>query len=140
MSLSAAGVAQGAADQAEWQPWLDRLNALMNWQFTVGDAKITLAALVGAILTLVVIWLVALFLRRRLNRYADGREYSRRASLYTVAKLIYYLLFMLAVFSALGVLGIPITRFAVFAGALGVGLGFGLLNLQQLRVRSDSAV
>lgn len=129
MSLSAVSFASRTAEPTELQPWLDRFNALMSWQFTVGGARITLAALVGAVLMLVAIWLVALFLRRRLNRYADGREYSRRASLYTVAKLIYYLMIVLAVFSAFGVLGIPITRFAVFAGALGVGLGFGLQSI-----------
>lgn len=123
---STASSAAAPADRSRLQHWLDRAAELMNWQFSVGETSISLAALVGALLTLALIWFVALILRRRLNRYAEGREYSRRASLYTVAKLIYYTLVVLAVFAALAVLGIPVSRFAVFAGALGVGLGFGL--------------
>ncbi|MCB1560983.1 MAG: mechanosensitive ion channel [Xanthomonadales bacterium] len=98
----------------------------MSWSFSIGESSISLGALAGALLTLILIWVVALALRRRLNRYAEAREHSRRASLYTVAKLIYYTMIVIAVFAALGVLGIPVSRFAVFAGALGVGLGFGL--------------
>ncbi|MEZ5464271.1 MAG: mechanosensitive ion channel [Lysobacteraceae bacterium] len=115
-----------AAGEGGLQQWLDRAAELMNWEFSIGGNSLTVGALAGALLTLVLIWFIGLVLRRRLNRYAEGREYSRRASLYTVAKLIYYALIVVAVMAALGVLGIPVSRFAVFAGALGVGLGFGL--------------
>ena len=106
--------------------WLQRLSELMSWEFGVGGTTLTVGAVSGALLSLVLIVLLGLWIRSRVNRYADTREFSRRASLYTVGKLAFYLMIVVAVLISLAVLGIPISRFAVVAGALGVGLGFGL--------------
>src|SRR3970282_2769267 len=45
---------------------------------------------------------------------------------YAFARLWHYLLLALRVLRALELAGIPLGKFALFAGALGVGLGFGL--------------
>ena len=42
------------------------------------------------------------------------------------ARLLKVVLITAAVFIALGTIGIDLTAFAVFTGALGVGIGFGL--------------
>jgi len=124
--MSGLARASEPAVDSDLHGWLQRLSELMSWEFGVGGTTLTVGAVSGALLSLVLIVLLGLWIRSRVNRYADTREFSRRASLYTVGKLAFYLMIVVAVLISLAVLGIPISRFAVVAGALGVGLGFGL--------------
>jgi small-conductance mechanosensitive channel len=61
-----------------------------------------------------------------LRRYARRYEHVNLSSVYVFGRLMHYLLLLVGVLLALNASGIPIARFTVFAGALGVGLGFGL--------------
>ncbi|HTL15308.1 MAG TPA: mechanosensitive ion channel domain-containing protein, partial [Thermomonas sp.] len=114
--------AEHAADEG-WtgvQPLLDfRLVHLPGLTVTVGG--VVLAALV-AVGTWLAIWLV----RRALARYAARNQDVNQAALYTVSRVATYLLIVAGLLLAFEAVGIPIGRFSVFAGALGVGLGFGL--------------
>ena len=103
-----------------------RLGEWLDFEVRLGELSIGLGGLLGAAITLLLLWLLASFVKRALDRYALRREDARRAALYTVSRIAYYVLIVIAVSMALSVAGIPISRFAVFAGALGVGLGFGL--------------
>jgi len=47
----------------------------------------------------------------------------------SISKLIHYLLITAGVLVALGVLGVELRNFAIIAGALGIGIGFGLQNV-----------
>ncbi len=67
-----------------------------------------------------------MLLRRLLRRYARRYEHVNPSSVYVVGRLLHYLLLLVGVLLALNASGIPMARFTVFAGALGVGLGFGL--------------
>ena len=96
------------------------------FEIRLGELVLGLGALLGALLTLLLIWLFASLVKRAINRYAISRDSAHRAGLYTVSRVAYYLLIVLAVTMALSVAGIPLTRFAVFAGAVGIGLGLGL--------------
>ncbi len=61
-----------------------------------------------------------------MHRYAERHDNVNQSSLYTVERLTQYLLLTIGVLWALNVAGVPMAKMAVFAGALGVGLGFGL--------------
>ena len=73
-------------------------------------------------LFLVAIWV----LKRLLHRYGQRNKHVNQSTLYTVERLFRYLMLVVGLLWALGVAGIPIAKMTVFAGALGVGLGFGL--------------
>ncbi|MBA3968479.1 MAG: mechanosensitive ion channel [Gemmatimonadetes bacterium] len=47
----------------------------------------------------------------------------------SISTLLHYLLLTLGVLFALGALGVELQNFAIIAGALGVGIGFGLQNV-----------
>ena len=68
--------------------------------------------------------------RRWPKRLLHGTRSAMRRStsprVYTVERLLHYLLLTIGVLWALSVAGIPMAKMTVFAGALGVGLGFGL--------------
>src|SRR4030095_9333300 len=65
-------------------------------------------------------------MQKGFTRYAMGREAALRPAIYTVSRLAKYILVVIGVLVAAGLMGVPLTQFAVLAGAIGVGLGFGL--------------
>ena len=91
-----------------------------------GGFNLTVGALAVAVLLFVVCVLLSVLLRRLLRRYARRYESVNPSSVYVVGRLLHYLLLLVGVLLALNATGIPMARFTVFAGALGVGLGFGL--------------
>ncbi|QIL19732.1 mechanosensitive ion channel domain-containing protein [Thermomonas sp. HDW16] len=114
--------ADAAADTGlrDLQPLLDtKLISVSGMTITVGG--LLLAAIVAF-----AVWLVAWLLRRALQRYAKRNPDVNQAAVYTVSRVANYLLVLVGVLLAFDVAGIPIGKFTVFAGALGVGLGFGL--------------
>ncbi|GGF11429.1 mechanosensitive ion channel protein [Aliidongia dinghuensis] len=93
---------------------------------TIGTLRLSLLLLLrGTLVLVVLVWLANLAARlaeqrlRLLPRLTPAMQVL-------IAKLIKVTLLTLAVVLALGAVGIDLTAFAVFSGAIGVGLGFGL--------------
>ena len=99
---------------------------LLGYRLEVGDLSVAVSGVLAAALTLAVVWLLARGVQRAFNRHAREREIRRRAAIYTVARITRYTLYAIGAVVALELLGIPMSRFALLAGAVGVGLGFGL--------------
>lgn len=105
------------------QPVLEyRLLNFASFQLTVGGV-------VAAVLAVLVALLISMLLRRALVRYGKRRQNVNHAAIYAVSRVAHYLLLLVGVMVALRVAGVPIGEFAVFAGALGIGLGFGLREI-----------
>ena len=92
----------------------------------LSGVTITLAGVVAAAATLVVAYVISLLVGRSVRRYGERRGGASQATLYTVSRLARYTILAVGVLLAISLLGVPISRFAVLAGGLGVGLGFGL--------------
>ena len=88
--------------------------------------KVTVGGLLAASVVLLGTWLLTILVRRALGRYGVHHPNTNSASLYTVTRLVQYVLLVVGALLSLSLAGIPVGRLAVFAGALGVGLGFGL--------------
>jgi small-conductance mechanosensitive channel len=58
-----------------------------------------------------------------------GAETASQAGLYTFGRLFHYFIIFVAILIALGSIGIDFSNLAFIAGALGVGIGFGLQNI-----------
>lgn len=125
--LQAAGErVRDVADAAASRGWLD-LQPLLEFQLLyLGGISITVGGVVGAVLALLLAWAVSALLRRALKRYGERNQSANKAALYTVSMLVHYSLLAIGMFWALDSIGVSLGKFAVFAGALGVGLGFGL--------------
>lgn len=97
--------------------------------FNLGDNKISLWLVV---LALVLLWLVN-FLSRRFERLLDarlrGRSEASAAYAGSVAALARYAFLVLGILLVLQNLGINLTSLGVLAGALGIGIGFGLKDI-----------
>ena len=106
---------------------VESIAGFLDYRFGVGGISISVGGLVAALVALIVgRWLLSRVINRAFQRYAAQREVRTRAAIYTLSRLAKYALYFVGALLALSFLGIPTTRFAVLAGALGVGLGFGL--------------
>jgi small-conductance mechanosensitive channel len=99
------------------------------WGPVLGPVRLTTLNVGGALL--------AIYLGVQLSRVTRGlmavRIFPRTALdqgvQYTVATTLHYVILILAIMVALNILGFPLTNLALVAGALGVGIGFGLQNI-----------
>ena len=104
----------------------DHLDTLLDQGFTLGGIHITIGSILAGVLLFFAFLLATMALKRLLHRYGERNQHVNKSSLYTIERLLHYLLLVVGLLWALGVTGIPIAKMTVFAGALGVGLGFGL--------------
>lgn len=100
--------------------------ALLNYGVKVGSLELNLSGLLAAIVALLLVWTLSRLIQKGFSRYADSHGEELRPTIYTVSRLAKYAMIVIGVLMALGLMGIPLTQFAVLAGAIGVGLGFGM--------------
>ena len=104
----------------------DLINAKL---FTLGDVPVTIWALTQALLILVIAYIVGRFLQKSLLRLNIGPEGKVPPAIYTLARVIFYLVIVLGLFIAFSSIGVNFTNIAIVAGALSVGIGFGLQSV-----------
>jgi small-conductance mechanosensitive channel len=80
------------------------------------------------ILLAVVFWLSSRLKRFFFTRFLSGSGLDR-ALQYTIAQIVGYLILIIGAAIALQNAGIDLSALAIFAGAVGVGLGFGLQDI-----------
>ncbi len=110
--------------------WLTPLStALQNVSLPIGDVDINLWAIIWAIAALfTMLWLVGLS-----TRFIDAAVRTRNdippSIKVLVGKATRLCLYTAAILGALKIGGVPLGGLAVFSGALGLGLGFGLQKI-----------
>jgi small-conductance mechanosensitive channel len=99
------------------------------WGPAIGPARLTVLNVGGAILAVY----LGFFLSRVVRGLMLIRIFPRTALdtgvQYTISTTVHYVTLILAGLIALNILGFPLTNLALVAGALGVGIGFGLQNI-----------
>ncbi len=94
--------------------------------FTVGSLRVNPARIVLALLTLTALLMLSGWVRSRLRRRWLTRTTMDRGAREATVTIIGYLGVALAFIIALAVAGFEFTNLAIIAGALSVGIGFGL--------------
>lgn len=120
-SLSIAVPAYAAEEQ--WSSWLTR------GLFEVGSTVVTPGGLLRVALILAAAVWISKIVRLGLRRLAETREGVNRASIYAFGRILHYVILALGLVAGLSSLGVDFTNFALLAGALGVGIGFGLQGM-----------
>ncbi len=95
----------------------------------VGKLRISMLDAAQLILTLALLWLLALWLARIIEGRLSQTSYLSLGMRLAMMKLTRFLLVALAVLLALNAVDIDLTVLAVFGGALGVSLGLGLQHI-----------
>jgi small-conductance mechanosensitive channel len=91
----------------------------------LAGASITVGGLVSAAVILVIAFAASRLVTRALRRVRERADRSRQA-LYLLERLAGYAIIIVGVMSALSAAGLNLSSLAVFAGALGIGVGLGL--------------
>ncbi|MBI1405987.1 MAG: mechanosensitive ion channel [Caulobacter sp.] len=92
---------------------------------TLGASTVTLGGLVTGVVLIVLGILAARWSGRLLHRIRDKRPQAA-PTIYIVEKLSTYGLIVIGAFLGFSAIGLDLSSLSLFAGALGVGLGFGL--------------
>lgn len=104
----------------------NELNLLDNFAlWRMGKSVVTVGGLASGVVVMVLAVLVSRLAGAGLRRLRD-RSGSQAPSVYIVEKLVSYGLVTFGLIAGLSTIGLDLSSLAVFAGALGVGVGLGL--------------
>ena len=111
------------------EPILHFFRDLFSWSATVGTITFSLGSIV---LFFVMVWIAVLI--SRFLRFVLEEDIYPRVGLgggvsYAVSTMLHYAILVVGFLIAVGVLGVDFTKFALIAGAVGIGIGFGLQNI-----------
>ncbi len=112
-----------------WDPVVDRLGQVLERTWKLGELEISM----GGVLAFAVGVVLALYVSRAI-RFVLNEEILVRlpwpaGAKSTTATLVYYAVLAGGLLMAFAAAGVETTQFAIIAGALGVGIGFGLQNV-----------
>lgn len=94
--------------------------------FEINETPVTLFGIFRvAIIFVIAIW-VSKIIRHGLERVMSRGSTMSRSSVYMLGRIFHYVILITAVLVSLSSLGLDFTKLAFIAGALGVGIGFGL--------------
>ncbi len=97
--------------------------------FSIGETPVTGGDILRVLLIMVFAMLLSRGIRAAIRRVGDSDSSGTQASLYTVGRLTHYVIIIFAVFIALSSIGLSFGNLALVAGALSVGIGFGLQGI-----------
>ena len=110
--------------------WLPGVMAALDAvALNLGATRISLLAAIKLVLAVALLMTLAFWMANVIDRHMKASAYFNPAVQVAFAKFSRFFLVTLAVLLSLNAVGIDLTALAVFGGALGVGLGFGLQRI-----------
>ena len=97
--------------------------------FEIGETPVAGSDILRLVIILLVAYLLSRVVRHAIDRFSRSQDAGTQASLYTVGRLSHYTIITIALFVALSTIGLDFSNLALVAGALSVGIGFGLQSI-----------
>jgi small-conductance mechanosensitive channel len=97
--------------------------------FNINDTPISIFKMTMALLVFIFGFIVGALYKRKINKLAYSKRSFTPSTKTILANLGYYLIVTIAFFMALNIIGVKLSSIALVAGALSVGIGFGLQNI-----------
>lgn len=97
--------------------------------FQIQDTPITPWSLIKAVLVIIAFIYASRYLRRFLKRRVLEKTTLDIGARHAILTITHYIILIIAILIALETVGIQLTTLKIFAGALGLGIGFGLQNI-----------
>jgi len=110
-------------------PVIEGLSAFFGMSFQLGSLEISVGAILSFCVALWIATLISRLLRFVLEEDVMPRLGVPRGTSATVSMLVNYAVLSLGFLGAVVAGGVELSQFAIVAGALGVGIGFGLQNV-----------
>jgi len=111
------------------RPIMDWLAGFVNQERTIGTITISISQLLTFILILLIVYGFSVFFRIFVEGELLSRTKLSRGVSAAISVTIRYFVVSLGIIFALSAAGIELSKFSLIAGALGVGIGFGLQNI-----------
>jgi len=96
--------------------------------FNINNTPISAFKLTLALIVFIVSFFIGSFYKRKITNLDTSLKLSA-SSKTLIANLGYYIIVLIAFFISLKILGVNLSSLAIVAGALSVGIGFGLQNI-----------
>jgi len=93
--------------------------------FTISENPVTPRVIAKILFVLVCAWVISSLTRRFLQRLVRKKHASEH-SMYNLGRVLHYCIIAIALVVALSYLGLDTSKLALVAGALSVGIGFGM--------------
>ncbi|NND45391.1 MAG: mechanosensitive ion channel [Xanthomonadales bacterium] len=94
--------------------------------FSLGETPVTPGGIIKMLLILLFAYAISWGIRHLLDRATGRQQFAQSPIFYTLGRLLHYIIILIGIFAALSSIGMNFTNFALIAGALSVGIGFGL--------------
>lgn len=105
------------------------IGATLSASFSLGSLTISVGHVVGFILAVWIAFTLSRFLRFVLEEDVFPRVGIVGGVSYAVSTMVHYAVLVVGFFLAIAALGFELSQFAFIAGAVGIGVGFGLQNI-----------
>lgn len=115
-----------------WQlddPWLGVISSYLTGGFQIGSLNVTPTLLAGGIFAFVVILNLTRYIKNHILPHSLKYTKLDRGAREAVTSLVGYAGVTAALLIALSITGVQMQNIAIIAGALSVGIGFGLQNI-----------
>lgn len=96
--------------------------------FDLGERPVTIGSILKAILVFIVFLTISWLIRKFLDRL-ERQKHFQQGSFYAGGRVLHYVILTIAIIVALGTVGLDFSSFTLVAGALSVGIGFGLQSV-----------
>ncbi|NOY49030.1 MAG: mechanosensitive ion channel [Chlorobi bacterium] len=100
---------------------------MLSWEF--GDIKIELGAVLSFLLVILITTLISKFIKIILEEEVFSRISLPRGIPGAISMVVRYFIVAWGIVVSIMALGVDISQFSLMAGALGIGIGFGLQNV-----------
>lgn len=97
--------------------------------FTIGNYHLVVSQLCIAIFVLLMTFVISSLVNKALRRVALSRAVITIAQAYIVGRFLHYILLVAGFMLAVSALGIDVSKLALLASALGIGIGLGLQGI-----------
>ncbi len=138
VQLTDAELAHQQGGLRDWQIRLERWLTMLRERttgwinmslFKLGGTPVTTLGLVRFAVILFIAWWISYLLRRAMRQLGERSGGANLAAMYTVGRLSHYMIVSIGFIIGLSSIGVDFTNFALVAGALSIGIGFGLQSI-----------
>ena len=105
------------------------IESFLDSELSIGEVTLSTGSIVAGLAVLVGTWLLVKAVRLLLDVEILPRVVRRRGVAFALSALVRYTMITAGVLLALAAMGFDLTKVTVLAGALGVGIGFGLQSV-----------